>query len=176
MANRRDWERERGEPAWGHGVNRYRDVPRERENYGRISPRWHEGELAGDFAPGPPADIDLAYGPRPYDDELFGPDWRRERDPHRDAVRESFRGRGPKNYVRSDERISEELNWVLTEAVDVDATNIELAVSNGEVHLRGSVLTRDERARAEELARHVLGVRHVLNELEVRRPDLRRRF
>lgn len=110
-------------------------------------------------------------------DELFGPAWRDDRsDVERHARmprRPSFRGRGPKNYVRSDESIAEDLHWHLTDAIDVDAIDIEVAVSNGEVHLRGSVLTRDERARAEELAQHVLGVKHVINEIEVRRPDLR---
>jgi hypothetical protein len=43
----------------------------------------------------------------------------------------SYRGRGPKNYTRSDERIREDLNERLTDSDEIDASNITVEVSNG---------------------------------------------
>ncbi|HEX6178217.1 MAG TPA: RNA-binding protein, partial [Thermoanaerobaculia bacterium] len=45
-----------------------------------------------------------------------------------EAGRPSFRGRGPKNYQRSDDRIREEVCERLTWADDVDATEIDVNV------------------------------------------------
>ena len=55
------------------------------------------------------------------------------------AVRETgvHRGRGPRGYRRTDERILEEVNERLTEDAHLDATNIEVDVRDGEVTLKG---------------------------------------
>ena len=98
--------------------------------------------------------------PEPYRGQSSAMEWPTHERPR------SFRGRGPKNYIRSDERIGEDLCERLTEAGDVDATDIDVAVSNGEVRLRGSVRTRDQRIRAEEIARRVVGVKQVINEID----------
>jgi len=77
------------------------------------------------------------------------------------------RGRGPKNYVRSDERIREDLNDRLSEDSWLDASEIDVDVSSGEVTLSGTVLAREDRRRAEDLAEQVSGVKHVQNNLRV---------
>ena len=77
------------------------------------------------------------------------------------------RGRGPKNYQRSDERIREEVNERLTEDPRVDASEIEVRVENREVTLTGTVRDRDEKRRAEDIAERVSGVSHVQNSLRV---------
>lgn len=77
------------------------------------------------------------------------------------------RGKGPKGYTRSDDRIREDVYHSLTEAHDVDATDIEVDVRNGEVTLMGSVLERDQRRKAEDLIEKVSGVNHVQNNLRV---------
>lgn len=51
----------------------------------------------------------------------------------------TFAGRGPKGYQRSDERIREDISDRLTEAPDVDASDITVAVSSREVILTGTV-------------------------------------
>ena len=80
-----------------------------------------------------------------------------------------FAGRGPKGYQRSDARISEDVCDRLAESPDVDASNIEVKVENGEVTLTGSVAERGEKRRAEDLIEHVSGVREVHNHLRVNR-------
>jgi len=87
-----------------------------------------------------------------------------ERRRHQDQSR---RGRGPKGYVRSDERIREDVNDRLTDDWHLDASEIEVAVGGSEVTLAGSVASREEKRRAEDLAESVSGVKHVQNNLRV---------
>ena len=49
----------------------------------------------------------------------------------------------------------------------VDASEIEVSVSGGEVTLNGMTPSRTEKRRAEDLAESVSGVRHVQNNLRV---------
>ncbi len=81
----------------------------------------------------------------------------------------SYRGKGPKNYNRSDERIKEDVNDRLADDPFIDATDIEVTVSNGEVTLMGMVDERSEKRRAEDLAESVSGVRNVENRLRTGR-------
>ncbi|HYC66216.1 MAG TPA: BON domain-containing protein [Reyranellaceae bacterium] len=79
-----------------------------------------------------------------------------------------YRGKGPRGYVRSDERIREEICDCLTIDSYVDASDIEIAVKGGEVHLDGWVRDRDAKRRAEDIAENCSGVRHVQNNLRVK--------
>ena len=85
------------------------------------------------------------------------------------ADRPSYRGRGPKNYQRSDERIREEVCELLTMDHDVDASEIEVTVREGVVSLEGSVPGRHAKRIAEDLCESVRGVRDVENNLRVTR-------
>lgn len=91
---------------------------------------------------------------------------RREMD-HRRA--DSYRGHGPKGYVRSDERITEDINDRLSYDAYLDASNIEVAVTNGEVTLSGTVHSRQQKRLAEDVAEDVSGVRNVENRLRADR-------
>lgn len=84
---------------------------------------------------------------------------------------EDHRGRGPKAYRRSDSRIEEDVNDRLTDDHRLDATDIQVTVSNAEVTLNGYVASRRDKRRAEDVADSVSGVRHVQNNLRVRDPD-----
>lgn len=77
------------------------------------------------------------------------------------------KGKGPRGYVRSDERIREEINDKLTDEWRVDATDIEVQVARGEVTLTGFVSDRYQKRRAEDVAEHVSGVRHIENRIKV---------
>lgn len=174
--SRRRREREEGTPTWGLGINRYRDRDSERRNYGEewdehAGPRRHdqidferELESTGGYIPtGARGD----YAEEPYA-HIARPEWD-DANVYDRAPRPKFRGRGPKGYMRSDEAIADDVNWKLTEAADVDATDVEVTVGNALVTLSGRVRTRFERQRAEELARNCLGVRDVENQVQVGR-------
>jgi osmotically-inducible protein OsmY len=79
----------------------------------------------------------------------------------------SHQGRGPKAYRRSDARIHEDVNDRLTDDPWIDATHIDVKVSDTEVTLSGTVANRDDRRHAERIAEHVSGVTHVQNNLRV---------
>ena len=79
----------------------------------------------------------------------------------------SHRGKGPKNYERSQDRIREDVCERLTDDAMIDATNVEVRVENNEVVLNGTVHNREEKRRAEDLAEAVAGVRNVENRLRV---------
>jgi osmotically-inducible protein OsmY len=81
----------------------------------------------------------------------------------------SFRGRGPKGYTRSDERIREDVNDRLTDEDSIDAGEIEVSVESGEVTLAGSVPDREMKRRVEDLVESLSGVKNVQNNLRVKR-------
>jgi hypothetical protein len=78
-------------------------------------------------------------------------------------------GRGPKGYQRSDERIREDVCDRLGDDPHVDASDITVTVSGGEVTFEGTVETRRMKHRAEDLVEDVSGVRDVHNRLRVRK-------
>lgn len=77
------------------------------------------------------------------------------------------RGRGPKDYIRSDDRIREDANDRLTDDPIIDASNVTLTVQTGEITLNGTVGNRAEKRRAEDLVERISGVKHVQNNLRV---------
>jgi osmotically-inducible protein OsmY len=85
------------------------------------------------------------------------------------AVRSGYSGRGPKDYQRSDERIREDANDALTRDPEIDASDIQVSVSNGEITLKGEVEDRRAKRRAEDCVEQLAGVRDVHNELHARR-------
>jgi len=85
----------------------------------------------------------------------------------REEGERGHRGRGPKGYQRSDERINDEVHDRLTEDPWLDASNIEVQVKGGEVTLSGHVENREAKHRAERLVEDLTGVRHVQNNLRV---------
>jgi len=90
-----------------------------------------------------------------------------ERRRRQDQQRE-HRGRGPKGYRRSDERIKEDVNDRLSDDYYLDASDVEVTVTNTEVTLTGTVNNRNDKRRAEDLAESVSGVSNVENRLRVK--------
>lgn len=80
-----------------------------------------------------------------------------------------FRGRGPRNYSRSDERIAEDLNERLMDDDEIDASDIGVRVEDGVVTLEGTVRERWAKHRAEDLADSCGGVKDVENRIRVQR-------
>lgn len=80
----------------------------------------------------------------------------------------AWRGRrSPRGYRRSDERIKEDVCQCLTDDRHIDATNIDVAVSDCEVVLSGTVTSRMQKRHAEDLIERLPGVRDVINGLRV---------
>ena len=140
-AARRDWY-DRDRDSWG-GYS----------GFDRRSPRGERGwwDRASD-------EVSSWFG-----DEEAGQ--RRSEDARREAV---HRGRGPRGYTRSDERIREDVSDRLTDNPVVDASDIDVTVQSGEVTLNGHVDSRYSKRLAEDVAEDVSGVKHVQNNLRVR--------
>ncbi len=77
------------------------------------------------------------------------------------------RGKGPRDYRRTDARILDEINERLTDDPHLDASEIEVHVAAGEVTLDGRVTTKADKRLAEDIAESVRGVTQMWNNLRV---------
>jgi osmotically-inducible protein OsmY/sporulation protein YlmC with PRC-barrel domain len=77
------------------------------------------------------------------------------------------RGRGPRGYKRSDDRIREDVNDRLSDDPLLDASGIDVVVNDGVVTLSGTVNDRTDKRRAEDITLMVPGVTDVLVSLAV---------
>ena len=170
--------------------DRERGYVRDREGYPGYGDRaaghpsgYRYGERPQGYGDRAPSYGDRAFGSGSYDRNYYGSD--RPSGPASDvrssygpgssiADREDrgratgwFVGRGPKGYQRSDARINEDVCDRLCDSGEIDATDIEVRVDNGEVTLSGSVSDRSQKRRAEDLIEQVSGVREVHNNLRV---------
>ena len=91
----------------------------------------------------------------------------REREVWRE--RQPRRGRPPRTYKRGDERIRDEICELIARDSDIDASEVDIQVMNGEVTLSGSVENRGDKRDLEDLAERVFGVNDVHNNLKARR-------
>jgi osmotically-inducible protein OsmY len=82
-------------------------------------------------------------------------------------------GKGPKDYLRVDARVLEDVCDRLSDDDEVDASDISVSISNGEVTLAGTVVDRYSKRRAENLAASVRGVLDVHNHLRAKKGLLR---
>ncbi|MEA9356259.1 BON domain-containing protein [Bacteriovorax sp. PP10] len=82
---------------------------------------------------------------------------------------QSFRGKGPKGYIRSDERIEEEVCKILARDRDIDASSIDVKVENGIVKLTGPVRSRQEKFAIEDAVENVSGINEVKNDIKVQK-------
>lgn len=170
------WTRDRDDEQWGYGSQDR--VDRSRWEHGRFVDRRSFGHVddsrirmsggprgsgldSGRFA----GNEEQGFGEPPYRPGGFG-HGRHGRGGFIDEVK-SFFGRGPKGYQRSDERIREDVCDRLTEDPMIDATHVDVTVKAGEVVLTGTVATRHEKRRAEDLIEDIFGVKDVANQLRV---------
>jgi osmotically-inducible protein OsmY len=97
--------------------------------------------------------------------------WFGDEDAERRRRMDARRSRGPKGYQRSDERIREDVSDRMTDDYYLDASDVEVQVSGAEVILTGTVKSRNEKRRAEDLAESVSGVTNVENRIRVRQGE-----
>jgi osmotically-inducible protein OsmY len=77
------------------------------------------------------------------------------------------RGKGPKLYRRSDDRILEDICRRMSDNRYLDASEIEVNVKNGDVVITGTVKSRYEKRLAEDLSDTAYGVKNVENRLHI---------
>lgn len=83
------------------------------------------------------------------------------------VLAQSHRGKGPKGYRPSDERLRENVCERLTHDPFVDATDIEVSVANGVLTLTGRVATRRMQYAVADLLAEIPGVGTVHNSVQV---------
>lgn len=81
----------------------------------------------------------------------------------------SYRGMGPRGYMRSDERLCEDINERLTDDDHIDASEISVDVKDGVVTLSGEVEQRRLKHRIEDMVERCHGVQDIRNEIRVKR-------
>jgi osmotically-inducible protein OsmY len=77
------------------------------------------------------------------------------------------RGKGPRNYKPSDERLLERVSDLYYEHPHLDASGIEISVQNGELMLTGYVADRYEKRLAEDLAEKISAITNIENRLKI---------
>ena len=98
----------------------------------------------------------------PYADREAHNQYNREHFPQgANAPRGPHRGKGPKNFVRSDERLTELVNELLMDHGEIDATHVNVETKNGEVTVTGTVEDRWQRREIEDLIEGMSGVKDV---------------
>ncbi|MCZ7574451.1 MAG: BON domain-containing protein [Ardenticatenaceae bacterium] len=121
----------------------------------------------------------LGYGRYPYSDEpvLYSRDAGRQGSSDEPvswtyteawSVPGPYTGRGPGGYLHSDGRIRDQVNDRLFRHGQIDASDINASVNNGEVTLEGTVASRRQKRMADDVADSVAGVRDVHNRLQIR--------
>jgi osmotically-inducible protein OsmY len=147
--------------------DRYSDYNDRYNNYNDRyrNERWRDDDWNNDYR-----NNDRGWWDKTKDEvaSWFGDD-EAERRRRRDEMRNGqHRGKGPKNYTRSEERIREDVSDALTDDSFLDASGIEVNVKDGDVTLNGHVDSRYSKHRAEDLAEDVTGVKNVQNNLRVK--------
>jgi osmotically-inducible protein OsmY len=68
-----------------------------------------------------------------------------DRNRRQDNVSGPHRGKGPKGYTRSADRIRDDINDRLADDPFVDASDIEVEITGNEVILKGNVQSREDK-------------------------------
>lgn len=110
-----------------------------------------------------------AYRGSDFSDAGFYDDTSFDTDEQRFTSRGLHSGKGPKGWRRSDESIKEEACEALADDSYIDASEIEVHVKDGVIHLKGEVDERKVKRRAESCIENLSGVQDVINELRIHR-------
>ena len=94
--------------------------------------------------------------------------------PMRTDRSQSFRGKGPKGYKRSDERLQEDISERLMDDDRIDASDVSVRCKDGVVTLEGSVSERQVKHRIEDLVERCHGVKDIENRITVQRASQER--
>jgi len=158
---------DRPNPQWDQRDREFERHQRERMGY--VGPRPDDRNdvyrTERGFAPQPSSVRHQGYG-------MEGSHRPSSREDRFDRTGGGHRGKGPMGYARSDERIREMVCEALTDNDNVDASNIDIVVKNGEVMLTGTVDDRQQKRLAEDVVERCPGVKDVSNQLKIGSPSL----
>lgn len=129
--------------------------------YGRDASRddrdgWQSGRAHWEVVPHGRAMGEQGYGSQYREHDGCGPS------PEQPQI-----GKAPKGYVRSDERMKEDICERLASQPQ-DWSDLEVHVADAEVTLVGTVRTREMKHEAERVAASVRGIKDVMNQLRVK--------
>ena len=82
--------------------------------------------------------------------------------------KKNYFGKGPRGYERSAQVILDEAYDKLTLDPDLDASGIDISFNDGIIILKGEVAARKDKRLAEDVVEDILGVRDVLNQLNIK--------
>ena len=183
----RDFEREEGNgygrqfesSSYGRGTqtadqDREFSRGRDEEDWGGSSESWNRGSEgrvdfnspSGGFGGGPMGSGGRQQQSRYGSTERYGSPQYGEPGSFRSSSGRHT-GRGPKNYQRDDTRIQEDISEQLTRHPDIDPSEVEIMVSDGEVTLTGVVESKQVKRMIEDIAESSSGVTDVQNQLRV---------
>lgn len=136
-----------------------------RRSYADEGDRWQSsGGRGGRNYAGRGGQSDYGYG---SSQSQYGGTGRYGSEEYGGSRQQSFRGRGPKGYQRTDDRLKELVCECLMEDPDIDASEVTIEVSGAVVTLTGTVDDRRAKYRIEEAAESVGGIKDINNQLRV---------
>lgn len=173
------WDRSAGRRKYGDSFGSNRD-DQPQDQYREGNEKRYSGGYDADFAErsynrpnyGYGTDFTGGYGPGNYAERFEDTGYRGSvvaSNLWEASVRteQKHRGKGPKGYQRSENRIMEDVCDRLADDHYVDASDIEVQINGNEVVLTGTVSDRDQKRRAEDIVETVSGVQNVENRLRV---------
>jgi osmotically-inducible protein OsmY len=149
--DRKRWDRDH----WERWMDTVRGNPRETADSGGVGGEFYQGGVYSSGTYGGGAEYYSITGM--YENPLLE-DWRGR-----------HRGKGPREYTRTDERIYDEVCQHLTLHPLIDASLVDVKVDKGNVTLSGEIFDRRMKFLAEDLVDQVPGVRDIQNNLKVTR-------
>ncbi len=153
----------------GYGGSSYGRGASEGE-YGGGEADYGNGARRG-YSQGGMGNYDQSRGSREGRYGTAGNGYRGEQDYGGSSSQGQHRGKGPKGYARSDERIKEQVSECMSDDHMLDASDIDVQVKDGEVTLGGTVSDRRAKRHAEDIIEHLGGVKHVQNNLRIKEQD-----
>jgi osmotically-inducible protein OsmY len=152
--DRGDWDREHFERSMDAVRGNQRDPD---ESYGTVGGTPYKGGVLSSGTYGSGAEFYSVTGM--YENPLLG------------KHAHSHRGKAPRSYKRTDERILEDVCEQLAAHPLIDASGMDVHVDKGEVTLEGDVFDRRMKFMSEDVAANCTGVKEVHNRLLIVRRD-----
>lgn len=162
---RQDWERHNVNTGYNSRRNDENSANRRYENRSGNDNRNRYGGDTSNFGNASQGGVDSMWWNRTV--EGTSSRYTDDEDRRSREYNNGHRGKGPSNYRRSEARIREDICDRLTDDDRVDASDISVQIQDDAVILSGTVNSRDEKRRAEDLVESVSGVQNVENRLRV---------